>query len=215
MGGKTARSAMKRAVERAPSRVAPEAAASHTSLCVTHQSLKRQHWNLGRGTWVLAWNLVSEQALSCKFGEGAGASAICARRESPIWDPTNQARQSHQTRKSRLAEPQRQSRARRRGRFHSPSFSPSILSLGSLPLNKFSRPCAVPCVPPLPPRLYLSSAIQPWHPLAPRPIPTSTLPAQDPRLAHTTSKTWPQVPSRVLPRVPPRPHRIRAPLPTH
>ena len=54
---------MKRAVERAPSRVAPEAAASHTSLCVTHQSLKRQYWNLGRGTWVLTRNLVSEQAL--------------------------------------------------------------------------------------------------------------------------------------------------------
>ena len=75
MGGKTARSAMKRAVERAPSRVAPEAAASHTSLCVTHQSLKRQYWNLGRGTWVLTRNLVSEQALSCT-GSGKRAKKI-------------------------------------------------------------------------------------------------------------------------------------------
>ena len=97
----------------------------------------------------------------------------------------------------------------------SPSFSPSVLSPGPLPFNKFSCPCAVPCVPPLLPRLYLSSAIQPWHPLAPRPIPTSTPLAQDPQLAHTTSKTSPQVPSRVLPRAPPRPHRIRAPLPIH
>ena len=90
----------------------------------------------------------------------------------------------------------------------------SFLSGLSPSINSPAHPQSL-ASPSLPPRLYLTSSIQTWHPRAPRPIPTSTPPPQDPQLAHTTSKTWPQVPSRVLPPVPPPPRRIRAPLPIH